>query len=78
MFIPTAVALAAALWTIVLVAMAVEKRVFDHALRRWKSLSRLNRCVVAAVLFGVVAFAGTKPMSGGGNDPAGTNVVERS
>ena len=79
MFVPTAVALAAAFWTIVLVALAVEKHVFDQALRLWKSLSKFNKCVVAVILFGVVAFAGTKPLPGGGDggdDPSGTNVVE--
>ena len=76
MFVPTAVALAAAFWTIVLVALAVEKHVFDPALRLWKSLSKFNKCVVAVILFGVVAFAGTKPLPGGGGDPSGTNVVE--
>ena len=76
MFVPTAVALAAAFWTIVLVVLAVEKHLFDPALRLWKSLSRFNKCVVAVILFGVVAFAGTKPLPGGGGDPSGTNVVE--
>lgn len=79
MFVPTAVALAAAFWTIVLVALAVEKHLFDPALRLWKSLSRFNKCVVAAILFGALAFAGPKPLPGGGDgggDSTGTNVVE--
>ena len=82
MFVPSALAIAAALWIAYLVALAVERRIFDQAIRRWKSLSKLGKCVVALVLIGFVAFAGTKPSPGGGggtdggDDPAITNVVE--
>ena len=80
--LPLTLTAAAALWIAYLVALAVEKRIFDQAIRRWKSLSKLGKCVVALVLVGFVAFAGTKPSSGdgggtdGGDDPAITNVVE--
>lgn len=80
MFTPIAVALAAAFWLAYLVALAVEKHLFDHALRLWNSLSRPKKCVASVLFVCVVAYAGTKPLSGGGDDggddPTGTNVVE--
>ena len=82
MFVPSALVIAAALWIAYFVALAVEKRILDRAIRRWKSLSKLGKCAVALVLVGFIAYAGTKPSSGdgggadGGDDPAITNVVE--
>ena len=80
MFIPSALAIAAALWIAFFVALAIEKHIFDQPKAFWKSLSKLKKTSLVVVLLGFIAFAGTKPTPGGGSgdgdDSSSTNQVE--
>lgn len=49
---------------------------FERRVEWWRRQGLLKRTAVIAVLIGTIAYAGTKPLPGGGGDPSGTNVVE--
>jgi len=65
----------AALWIGWLVALAAERRIFDAALRKWKTLPSIGRLVCLLALFALVTYAGTKPPPSGSAAPRLTSLT---